>query len=92
MRAGYAGTRCLIPRRENRIERTDNRAVTVRYMAIALPMTLLMLGSLLLIIIGVWPQHAPALDFLAVTIWLVETGFSLLWLVWTRDTGVLPPA
>lgn len=70
---------------ENRIDRRANRALTVRYAALALPMTFLMIGSLLLIVIGVWPQQDAALYFLAVTLWLVETGLSLLWLVWTRD-------
>lgn len=71
---------------ENRIDRTANRALTIRYAAVALPMTFLMLGSLVLIVIGAWPRYEPALYFLAVTLWLVETGLSLLWLVWTRNT------
>jgi hypothetical protein len=75
---------------ENRADRSANRALTVRYAAIALPMTFLILGSLILIIFGVWPQHAAALYFLAVTLWLVETGFTLLWLVWNRDTATRP--
>lgn len=78
--------------RENRIERKANRALTVRYMAVALPLTFLMVGSLLLVIVGVAPPQAPALYFLAVTLWLVETGFSLLWLVWTRDAAAHPAA
>ena len=75
---------------ENRFERQMNRGKTVRYAAIALPMTVCLLGSLLLIIIGAWPQHAAALYFLAVTLWLVETGFTLFWLVWTPDSAKLP--
>lgn len=76
---------------ENRIERNANRALTVRYAMIALPMTFGMLGALILIIVGVWPQHDAALYFLAVTLWLVELGFSLIWLVWHPNT-VAPPA
>lgn len=75
---------------ENRSERMVNRALTVRYAAIALPMTFLMIAALVLVIIGVWPQHAAALYFLAVTVWLVETGFTLLWLVWNRDSATRP--
>lgn len=77
---------------ENRMDRKANRAITVRYAAIAVPMTLLMMGSLILIIIGVWPQHDPALYFLAVTLALIETGFTLLWLVWTRNAAARPAA
>lgn len=72
---------------ENRIDRRANRALTVRYAAVALPLTFAMVGSLVIVIVGVWPQHDPALYFLAVTLWLVETGLSLLWLVWTRNTS-----
>jgi hypothetical protein len=75
---------------ENRIERKVNRGITIRYAAIAVPMTACVLGSLLLIIVGVWPEHSAALYFLAVTVWLIETGFTLFWLVWTRDTAKLP--
>lgn len=75
---------------ENRVERKVNRGITTRYMAIALPMTAVVLGSLLLIIVDVWPEHAAALYFLAVTVWLIETGFTLFWLVWTRDSAKLP--
>lgn len=77
---------------ENRADRSANRALTVRYAAIALPMTFVILGSLALIIIGVWPQHAAALYFLAVTLWLVETGFTLLWLVWHQSRAARPVA
>ena len=38
---------------ENRIERNVNRGITIRYAVIALPMTACVLGSLLLIIVGV---------------------------------------
>lgn len=49
-----------------------------------------MLGSLILIVIGASPQPRPGLYFLAVTLWLLETGFTLLWLVWTRNTATRP--
>lgn len=75
---------------ENKIDRNANRALTVRYAAIALPMTFLMLGALILIILGVWPQHDAALYFLAVTLWLVEQGLTLIWLVWHQNTAVRP--
>lgn len=72
---------------ENRNERRANRAITVRYMTVVLPMTLGLLGSLVLIIIGAWPPFEPALYFLALTLLLIEQGFTLIWLVWTRDTA-----
>lgn len=75
---------------ENRVDRRANRALTVRYAAVALPMTVLMLGSLVIVVIGAWPRYEPALYFLAVTLWLVETGLSLLWLVWNREGAPQP--
>lgn len=72
---------------ENRIERKANRAITLRYMTVVLPMTFGMLGSLILIVIGAWPKFEPALYFLAVTLLLIEQGFTLIWLVWTRNTA-----
>lgn len=75
---------------ENRTERRVNRRLTLRYAAVGLPMTLVMTGSLILIIVGAWPQHEAALYFLAVTVWLVEVGFGLIWLVWTHDSAVRP--
>ncbi len=70
---------------ENRSERTLHRADTVRYVAVAVPMSFTLLGSLILIVVGVWPQVHPALYFVAVTLGLLEQGLDLLTLVWAQS-------
>lgn len=72
---------------ENRAERTFHRRETVRYAAVAMPMTVGLLGMLLLIVVGSWQRQDQALYFAAVTLGLLETGMGLIALVWTQARG-----
>lgn len=69
---------------ENRTERSDHRSESIRYAAVAMPMTLVMLTALVLVIVRAWPAQDSALFFLAVTLVLLETGLSLIALVWSQ--------
>ncbi len=59
------------------------RTLVVRYAAIGLPISALLLCALVLVSVGAWPELEPALYFTAVTLGLLLAGFTLVMLVFT---------
>lgn len=56
----------------------------MRYVALVMPLTVLLNATLILILIGVWPNREAALYLTAVTVGMLMAGFTLLILVFTR--------
>lgn len=63
---------------------TSPRAENLLYLAVALPLFLLMNVALVLAAIGLWPELTPALYFTAVMICLFMSGFTLFMFVFTQ--------
>lgn len=63
---------------------TSPRAENVLYMAVAVPLFLIMNVALVLTALGLWPELAPALYFSAVMICLFMSGFTLFVFIFTQ--------
>lgn len=60
------------------------RTLIMRYVALVMPLTVLLNAALILILVGVWPNREAALYLTAVTVGMLMAGFTLLILVFTR--------
>ena len=60
------------------------RRLLIRYIALVMPLTALLNGALLLLLVELWPDREAALYLTAVTAGMLMAGFTLLILVFTR--------
>ncbi|WP_448810450.1 hypothetical protein [Agromyces bauzanensis] len=69
---------------------TSPRAQNMLYVAVAVPLFLVMNVALVLTALGVWPELAPAFYLVAVMICLLMSGFTLITFVFTQGDRRAP--